>query len=85
MSEKSKIFIKEEEKQLLVTLKSKETSIIEELGKVTLTLESFKNRKTALITAYEETKNQETALLKNLEANYGRGSVDRDTGEFFPL
>lgn len=85
MSKKTKIFITDEEKQLLVTYHNRTNVLIEELGKVTIAKKNLKSRESSILTTYDETKTQEVQLLQNLEEKYGKGSVDRETGEFFPM
>lgn len=85
MSKKTKIFITDEEKQLLVTYHNRTNVLIEELGKVTIAKKNLKSRESSILATYDETKTQEVQLLQNLEEKYGKGSVDRETGEFFPM
>jgi len=83
MSKEKQIFITKQEQEFLVSYHNNQGIIIEELGKVELAKENLKAKKNSLISAFNETKNKEIELLKKLEETYGRGSIDRETGEFF--
>ena len=55
-----------------------------ELGNVGLAEIDLKTRKANIEQYLTETQEQESAVVKELEEKYGKGSIDLQNGEFIP-
>jgi hypothetical protein len=55
-----------------------------ELGNVGLAEIDLKTRKNNIEQYLTETQEQESAVVKELEEKYGKGSIDLQNGEFIP-
>lgn len=73
-----------EELEQLQTLQQKNAALVTELGQISLTEISLKERKAGAEKFLTELRDSETELVKALEENYGVGSIDLKEGEFIP-
>lgn len=86
MKEKKESTQKLSEKQLqkLNAIQSEMQKIQSEIGGVEIQIEMFKERKSQLIRAVGENQSKLQELLKDIEEEFGKGSIDINTGEFVP-
>lgn len=68
----------------LQELQQKNAALIQELGTISLTEINLEERKEKAEAFLAELRQSESDLVKDLESNYGVGSIDLQAGEFIP-
>lgn len=81
----NKIELTEEEIKTLKNIDQSSKKIIEELGRITINELELERRKERAEDYYFKLKTRESEVAKQLEAKYGRGTVDIVSGVFLPL
>ena len=81
----NKIELTEEEIKTLKNIDQSSKRIIEELGRITINELELERRKERAEDYYFKLKTRESEVAKQLEAKYGRGTVDIVSGVFLPL
>jgi len=77
----TKVLTQEEITQLQVTQKER-YSIIDAFGSLEIQLQELEYRKQFLKNKYQELKQKEEILGKQLQEKYGNGTIDLEKGEF---
>mgnify|MGYP000489416858 CR=1 FL=1 len=81
----NKIELTEEEIKTLKNIDQSSKRIIEELGRITINELELERRKERAEDYYFKLKTRESEVAKQLEAKYGKGTVDIVSGVFLPL
>lgn len=81
----NKIELTKEEIKTLKNIDQSSKKIIEELGRITINELELERRKERAEDYYFKLKTRESEVAKQLEAKYGRGTVDIVSGVFLPL
>lgn len=76
--------ISQEELAKITELQEQYAEITAKLGQVHIEQLNLKIYQTSLETAYQNLKEQENTLAQELNAKYGDGSLNLQTGEFTP-
>jgi hypothetical protein len=73
-----------EELETLKEFQQKNSAIVSELGNLEVAKIQMEARKQEILDFYNELKEDETKFGKKLSNKYGMGSINIDTGEFYP-
>jgi len=76
--------LSQEELQRIQDIQNRMQAVKTELGQLSLAEIDLKNRRVNIENYLTETQDLETTLVKELEDNYGKGSIDVQNGEFIP-
>ena len=74
----------EEELNSIKELQNKYNKTVFTLGQIALQNETLANQKKQVMSNLETVKKEEDSLAKSLNAKYGVGSLDLETGTFTP-
>jgi type II secretory pathway component PulJ len=77
--------LSQEELQRIEEIQNRMQAVKTELGQLALAEIDLKNRRVNVENYLTQTQELETSLVKDLEENYGKGSIDIQNGEFIPL
>lgn len=77
--------LSKEELEGIQKIQERSESLIKELGQISLAKINLKERKSKADKFLEDLKRDEYLFAKELEAKYGKGSINMLTGEFVPL
>ena len=73
-----------EELEQIKQVQSNANSLTYQAGQLYLAKLKFKEQEKALLSNIESLSDQETALANQFTEKYGKGSIDLETGEFTP-
>jgi len=77
-----KIFLTTDELQQLKEIQEIGTNIIAQFGEFEYRIQLLQIQKASLVEELNNLKTRETEIGSTLEAKYGQGSIDIETGEF---
>lgn len=79
------IKIEEADLNTLKKIQADTDMVIKELGQIKLAEIGLKGRNERAVNFLEDLKTREKDLAEKLEAKYGKGSLNVDTGELIPI
>lgn len=79
------IKIEEGDLDILKKIQSDTDMLIKELGQIKLAEIGLEGRNERAVNFLEDLKTREKDLAEKLEAKYGKGSLNVDTGELIPI
>ena len=78
----NKIYLTEEEKEEITDIQTQETEYIGQLGQIEYQIQSLKVQKDAISKNLQIFEQRKIKFGKQLQDNYGEGSINIETGEF---
>lgn len=77
-----KIYLTPEEKQELETLQSQEIQLVNKIGEISLSIKVLEEQKKENLQKALTLNDTKTQIASKLQAKYGEGSINLETGEF---
>lgn len=84
MKKETKKTISEKELSKIRSLNEESQKLQMELGATELQIEMMKQKKQMIFQAVSESRAKVQSILKEIEEEFGKGSIDINTGEFVP-
>lgn len=78
-------FLTQEELQTLKNIQNKRDQLTIDLGYLELQMQELTFQKNTLINTFNQIKQEENQVGQEMEAKYGKGTVNLDSGEFTPV
>ena len=74
-----------EELKVLQEYQNENNEIVAGLGTIELTIDNLNSQKTELLEKFKKLQTQQTQTAKELQAKYGDGNINLETGEISAL
>jgi hypothetical protein len=74
-----------EELKVLQEYQNENNEIVAGLGTIELTIDNLNSQKTELLEKFKKLQTQQTKTAKELQAKYGDGNINLETGEISAL
>tara|TARA_R110000803_G_scaffold27321_1_gene63975 strand:+ start:8833 stop:9084 length:252 start_codon:yes stop_codon:yes gene_type:complete len=78
----NKIYLTEEEKKEVLDIQTLENDYMVQLGQIEYQIQSLKLQKVTISQKLSQFEERKTKFAKQLQNQYGEGSINTETGEF---